>query len=131
MPIAIARGDHLPLAGVRERPGGLLQRHPARVLDLVIVVCEIAGAVLEQEEGDPFGHAPSLALVGVVGLTQRGDQLRAHPRLLGHLPRRRLLGSLVAVRVALGKPQHAVAVGAAFHGHDHDDVVASHDDAPG
>ena len=56
------------------------------------------------------GDAPALALVLVDDVAQRLDQLGLHAGLLPHLARGGLLGGLFAVGMALGQPEHALAL---------------------
>ena len=104
---------HVALARVGQLADGCLDRHPARVLDLVVVVGRRAGAEREQEEAHALGDQAPVAAVVVADLAERLDQLGLDAALLADLARRRLLVGLVAVEVALGQRDDARAVGRA------------------
>ena len=96
----------------------------------MIVIGHVSGAVLEQVEAHQLLDLAAAPLVEIADVAELVDQLGVDARLLTHLARGRGLGSLVSVRMALGKSEHAVAGGVAFDRHDHHDVVPAHDDAP-
>src|SRR3954453_13544944 len=49
--------DHRSLPRVAELAAGALERHPLRLLDLVVVVGGVAGDVVAEEEPDGLEHA--------------------------------------------------------------------------
>ena len=112
-------------------PDGLLERDPARVLDLVVVIGGGPGAELEQEEAHALGDQPAVAAVVIADVAERLDQLGVDAALLAHLARRRLLLGLVAVEVALRQRHDACAVRRAAGGHDQQHLAVAHDDAAG
>src|SRR4029453_2535017 len=76
---------HLTLARVGQLARRLLQRHPARVLDLEIVVVDLALAVGEEEEPGDLRDPLPLAGVPVAHVAERLDEPRYDAGLLAHL----------------------------------------------
>ena len=98
--------DHRALAGIAQPPARLAQRHPARVVDLVVVVGGVAGLEVAQEEVDRLGDPAAAAPVRVVDLTEPLADGRGDPGLLADLARG---GLLRASRRRSGRPWAARA----------------------
>src|SRR4051812_13623683 len=74
--------DHLALAAMAQMLGGLGQRHPAGLLDLVIVLAGVPGHVVQEEELDELADAPPVADVEVADLAERPDEAAVDAGLL-------------------------------------------------
>src|SRR6202007_1826051 len=110
---------------------GLPEGDPPGLLDLMVVIGDIAGAVLEQVEADDLLDAAPLPLVGVGDLPQVVDQVGLDSGLLGDLAPGGLLRRLIPVEMALRQADHAPAVGRALNRGDHAHLPPAHDDAAG
>src|SRR3954452_19351630 len=92
---------HLALARVCERSRRLLQRDPAGLGDLVVVVVGRAPDVVAQEEAHGLADPAARAAVPVRDVAELRADGRGQPGLLAHLADGRGLRLLVGVRAAL------------------------------
>src|SRR3954447_8447667 len=122
---------HLALALVGQRGGRFGERHPPRVLDLVVVVVEASGLVFEEREGHDLGDPPARALVPVAHVAELLDEARLDPRLLADLARGGVDRALARAGMALWERQHPAPVRRAPGGDDDDALGVLDDDAPG
>src|SRR3954462_11270787 len=95
--------DHRSLPRVAELAAGALERHPLRLLDLVVVVGGVAGDVVAEVEPDGLEHAHAPAPVAVLDLPELLDHPCDHPGLLPHLAQGGRLAALAGARAALGR----------------------------
>jgi hypothetical protein len=107
----------------------LVERHPLRVLDLVVVVVELPAHVVEQEEAHHLRDPPAAAHVPVADVAELLDERRLDAGLLAHLAQRRVGGGLGAVGMALRQGEHLAAVRGAAR-RDDDDAAPVPDDHP-
>jgi hypothetical protein len=96
------------LAFERERRFGIGERDPARLLDFVIVIGDIAAQILEEKQVHEFVKThPSLRLVvadiPVLDDIEWGDEVRLDASFLVNFAHRRLLGLLTFVDDSLRK----------------------------
>src|SRR3954451_7889070 len=71
--------DHRSLPRVAELAAGALERHPLRLLDLVVVVGGVAGDVVAEVEPDGLEHAHAPAPVAVLDLPRLLDPRATTP----------------------------------------------------
>src|SRR5215211_5977964 len=120
--------DHLALPRIAQLGTGLLEWHPAHVVDLVVMIGGVPGEVLEEVEGHRLEDPDPPAAVPVLDVAEALDDPRVDPRLLPHLARGGGLLALARVRPALGERAHAGAPGRGDHEHL---AVADHHPAVG
>src|ERR1700712_5294838 len=91
VPVAFRQGalDDPALARKAELRARSLERHPERVIHLVVVVGGVAGDVVAEVEADGLEDAPALAAVPVLDLAEALDDAGLHPGLLPPLRPRR------------------------------------------
>src|SRR5215211_5095059 len=99
--------DHLPLAGVGELRSRRLERQPARVVDLVVVVVRAALDELAEVEVHGLLDAAAVPAVPVAHIAEPLADRHRDAGLLAYLARRRLLTRLAGVGAALRQPGHA------------------------
>src|SRR5215212_7647810 len=103
-----ADGDQDDLALVGEPLGRVIERDPESLLDLVVVVLEVARQIAEQEEGHDLPHPLPTAHVPVRHVAELLHQLGVQAGLLAHLALGRLRGRLVAEGVAFREREDLV-----------------------
>src|SRR4051812_2106979 len=99
--------DHLALARIRELRPGRLEREPAGVVDLVVVVVGAPLDELAEVEVDGLLDAPPVAAIPVADVAEALLDGHRDARLLAHLARGGLLAGLPGVRPALRESGHA------------------------
>src|SRR5215210_803170 len=77
--------DDAALPRIAQLGARALERHPARLLDLVVVVGGVSGHVDAEVEADRLEHAQAAAAVPVLDVAEALDHPRVDPRLLSHL----------------------------------------------
>ena len=95
------------------------------------MVGRIAPQIAEQVEDDRLRHGAPAAAIPVAHLPELLHELDLDAGLLAHLAHRRLQLGLAGVEVALRQAQDTRAVRGAAGGHDHERLLAAHDDAAG
>src|SRR3989304_5987182 len=102
----------LSLAAVAETRQGLLQRDPAHLIHLKVVLARISPGVLEKIEVDPLVDAmPCLAVhKPVFDLPDLPHTPRGEPRLFPHFTKSCLLGMLAPLPHPLGQGPHPAAL---------------------
>ena len=91
--------------GIAEQSAGLVDRHPAHLIELVVVLLQAAASRLHQEEMNRLVDArPALGEEVLDGPDRRVD-LDLEPSLLGDLTEGRLLDALGLIRRSLGSVQ--------------------------
>ncbi len=108
----VGDGGELAFVGVRQPRPQLPQRHPRHLRDLDVGVRQLPSEISQQIVMHSLVDAPAFRDEPVVDAAEFGEDGAAHPRLLVHLPHRRLLGRLTLLDVPLGKrpEQPAAAV---------------------
>ena len=104
----------VPFAGMVEKPAGHIQREPAHVRDLVVVILDRATTKLDEVEVDRLVHLLPLAVVGaapiaVLDRTQRPADLAGEAGLLAHLAEGGLLERLFRFHAPLRQAPHRPA----------------------
>src|SRR5215212_2536959 len=120
--------DHRSLPWVAQLAARALERHPLRLLDLLVVVGGVPGDVVAQVEPNGLENAHAPAAVAVLDLPELLDHPRDHPGLLPHLAQGGRLAALAGVRAALGQRPHPRPSGG---GDDEHLAVADDDPAVG
>ena len=104
-------GQDVPLGGKAHDRLGLTELEPAHLLELVVVVREVAAGDLHEEVLHGLVDAPAVAHEAVVDVADAAEDAHLEAGLLADLAQRRLLGRLVPVGRALRqRPGHAVPV---------------------
>src|SRR4051795_1724451 len=103
--------DHRSLPRVAELAAGALERHPLRLLDLVVVVGGVPGDVVAEVEADGLEHAHAATPVALLDVPEALDDPRDHPGLLPHLAQGGGLPALAGVGPALRQGAHPRAPG--------------------
>ncbi len=126
--------DHVTLRGEAHQRLGIRERHPADLVELVVVERQVAADGLHQVVVDGLVDAGALLDEPVLDGPDRDQDAHLEPGLLLHLAERRLLDGLVAVRGALGqRPGDAVRVATSTPEHElpASRALAQHDAARG
>src|SRR5215203_2018716 len=95
--------DDPALAGIAELRLRALERHPARFVDLVVVVGGVARDVVAKVVADGLEHPQAAAAIPVLDGAEALHDPRVDPRLLAHLARGRLLVALAGLPPAFGE----------------------------
>src|SRR5205809_1169729 len=126
-------GDQRPLGLEREQAGGLVERDPTNLVELVVVAGEVAADRLHQEVVDRLVDAAAALDEPVLDRLELVGDADLKTGLLGDLAEGGLLPRLARVRRALGEgPGEDVAVATAGTDDERgNSVVEANDDAAG